>query len=156
MSMSLNCLVWNVRGLNARTRRNVVREFMIQEKASLVCIQETTLAGVLLPAAPPAWSLCSSCCTYLGFMSLLTLVRLAWGCCSHSDGRFRRMLCRQGVSGGCFATEVAFPADALPLRSLTFPADALPPGCSGGCFAAVVVGISGRCCNRTAQLYEIK
>jgi hypothetical protein len=38
-----------------------------------------------------------------------------------------------------------FPADALPLRSLTFPADALPPRCFDGCFAAVVVGISGRC-----------
>lgn len=46
MSMSLNCLVWNVQGLNARTRRNVIREFVIQEKASLVCIQETKLSDV--------------------------------------------------------------------------------------------------------------
>jgi hypothetical protein len=55
------------------------------------------------------------------------------------------MLCRRGVSGGCFAAEVVFPADALSLRSLTFPADALLPRSSGGCFAAEVVGISGRC-----------
>ncbi|KAG0531384.1 hypothetical protein BDA96_04G018800 [Sorghum bicolor] len=73
-------------------------------------------------------------------MFLLTLMLLAGVCCIRSCGRFRWMLCRRGrVSGGCFAAEglsadallprcyVAFPADALPLRSLTFPADALPP-----------------------------
>ena len=63
---------------------------------------------------------------------------------------FRRMLCRRGVSGGCFAAEVTFPAVALLLRSLAFPVDALLPRLpvwldecfavlsSSGCFAVVI------------------
>lgn len=37
------CLVWNVRGLNARWRRDLVRMVVEQEKASLVYLQETKL-----------------------------------------------------------------------------------------------------------------
>lgn len=40
---SENLFVWNVRDLNGRTRRNVVREFTAQERVSLVCLQETKL-----------------------------------------------------------------------------------------------------------------
>ena len=38
-----NCLVWNVRGLNSRARRNVVREMVDQENISLLTLQETKL-----------------------------------------------------------------------------------------------------------------
>ena len=38
-----NIVVWNVRGLNARARRNVVRELVSQEHVSLISLQETKL-----------------------------------------------------------------------------------------------------------------
>ena len=38
-------MVWNVRGLNARARRNVVRELVSQEHVSLISLQETKLDG---------------------------------------------------------------------------------------------------------------
>ena len=38
-----NCLVWNVRGLNSRARRNVVRELVAHENISLFSLQETKL-----------------------------------------------------------------------------------------------------------------
>jgi len=38
-----NFLVWNVRGLNSRARRNVVRELVAQERVSLLALQETKL-----------------------------------------------------------------------------------------------------------------
>lgn len=38
-----NCLVWNVRGLNSRARRDVVRELVAQENISLISLQETKL-----------------------------------------------------------------------------------------------------------------
>ena len=38
-----NCMVWNVRGLNSRARRNVVRELVAQENISLLSLQETKL-----------------------------------------------------------------------------------------------------------------
>jgi len=36
-------MVWNVRGLNSRARRNVVRELVAQENISLLSLQETKL-----------------------------------------------------------------------------------------------------------------
>ena len=36
-------MVWNVRGLNSRARRNVVRELVSQENISLLSLQETKL-----------------------------------------------------------------------------------------------------------------
>lgn len=38
-----NILVWNVRGLNMRARRAVVREFLLQERVSLLCLVETKI-----------------------------------------------------------------------------------------------------------------
>lgn len=38
-----NIVIWNVRGLNARARRNVVRELVAQEHVSLISLQETKL-----------------------------------------------------------------------------------------------------------------
>jgi hypothetical protein len=49
--LSDNCLVWNVRGLNGRERRNVVRDLVSQECASLVCLQETKLSNICNPLA---------------------------------------------------------------------------------------------------------
>jgi len=46
MSSLASCFVWNVRGLNGRARRNVVREFVVQERPTLVCIQETKLSDI--------------------------------------------------------------------------------------------------------------
>lgn len=36
-------LVWNIRGLNARAKRNVVRELVTQERISIITLQETKL-----------------------------------------------------------------------------------------------------------------
>lgn len=44
-----NVLIWNVRGLNMRARRSVVREFMLQERVSVLCLVETKVT-VLSPA----------------------------------------------------------------------------------------------------------
>lgn len=41
--MNENFMVWNVRGLNSRARRNVVRELIAQENLSLFSLQETKL-----------------------------------------------------------------------------------------------------------------
>jgi exonuclease III len=38
--------VWNVCGLNGRARRNVVRDLLAQERATLVCLQETKVSDV--------------------------------------------------------------------------------------------------------------
>jgi hypothetical protein len=46
MSPIDSCLAWNVRGLNARARHNVVREFVVQERPTLICIQETKLSNI--------------------------------------------------------------------------------------------------------------
>lgn len=44
---SSDCLLaWNVRGLNDRARRNVVRELLLNYLPSVVCIQETKLSTV--------------------------------------------------------------------------------------------------------------
>lgn len=43
--------VWNVRGLNGRARRDSVREFVSQEHASIVCLQETKLQVVSVAIA---------------------------------------------------------------------------------------------------------
>lgn len=34
-------LVWNARGLNSRARRTAVRDIIVQERVSVVCLQET-------------------------------------------------------------------------------------------------------------------
>ena len=41
-----SCFVWNVRGLNERARRNVVKEFVLLLKPTIVCIQETKLSSI--------------------------------------------------------------------------------------------------------------
>jgi hypothetical protein len=47
--LGTNLLVWNVRGVNSRARRDVVREFMSQEHASIACLVETKV-DVMPPA----------------------------------------------------------------------------------------------------------
>ena len=45
--MSTNhLLVWNAHGLNNRARRNVVRDVAEQQRASIVCLQETKVANL--------------------------------------------------------------------------------------------------------------
>lgn len=39
------CFVWNVRGLNAQARRNTVKEFLLQHRPSIVCLQETKISN---------------------------------------------------------------------------------------------------------------
>ena len=46
MSTNQSCFVWNVRGLNDCARRSVVREFLLQHRASVVCLQETKLSQI--------------------------------------------------------------------------------------------------------------
>ena len=43
---SKNVIVWNVRGLNARARRNSAREFVVQDRVPLLCLQETKMVDV--------------------------------------------------------------------------------------------------------------
>jgi exonuclease III len=40
---SENILVWNIRGLNARSQLDIVRKLVVAERPSIVCIQETKL-----------------------------------------------------------------------------------------------------------------
>jgi hypothetical protein len=47
-------VVWNVRGLNSKARRQVVKEIVLRERASIICLQETKMAvikGVVLHPA---------------------------------------------------------------------------------------------------------
>nr|TKW27134.1 hypothetical protein SEVIR_3G238700v2 [Setaria viridis] len=44
---NINVLVWNVRGLNARSRRDSLRMLVADSTASIVCIQETKLSVIL-------------------------------------------------------------------------------------------------------------
>jgi len=46
MLTNSSCFVWNVRGLNERARRNVVKEFVLLLKPTIVCIQETKLSSI--------------------------------------------------------------------------------------------------------------
>jgi len=41
-----NLLIWNVRGLGARARRNVVFQVVSLERVSLLCLQETKLSCI--------------------------------------------------------------------------------------------------------------
>lgn len=41
-----NCLIWNVRGLNARAHRDMVRTVVDQENVSLLCLQQTKLSVI--------------------------------------------------------------------------------------------------------------
>lgn len=43
---NINMLVWNVRGLNARSRREALRSLVSDSRASIVCIQETKLSAI--------------------------------------------------------------------------------------------------------------
>jgi hypothetical protein len=44
LSMGLeNILIWNVRGLNARSHRDALKELVVAEKPSLVCLEETKM-----------------------------------------------------------------------------------------------------------------
>lgn len=46
MLSNTKCLVWNVRGLNDRAWRNVVRTLIQTHQPSLVCLQETKLSNI--------------------------------------------------------------------------------------------------------------
>jgi exonuclease III len=37
-------LIWNARGLNSCARRSVVRDIVMQQRASIVCLQESKVA----------------------------------------------------------------------------------------------------------------
>lgn len=45
-----NILVWNVRGLNRPQKQKEVRDFLLQQKAGLVCLLETKLKPVNVPS----------------------------------------------------------------------------------------------------------
>lgn len=46
-----NIFIWNVRGLNMCARRDVVREFLLQEHVMVACLVETKLDVLLPPLA---------------------------------------------------------------------------------------------------------
>jgi exonuclease III len=39
-------LVWNARGLNSRARRTAVKDVIVLEQVSVVCLQETKVAAI--------------------------------------------------------------------------------------------------------------
>jgi exonuclease III len=41
--MQDNILVWNVRGLDSRSHRDMVRSLIASERSSLICLQETKM-----------------------------------------------------------------------------------------------------------------
>ena len=43
-----NIFIWNVRGLNSQAHRDVVREFLLQERASVACLVETKIDVLLV------------------------------------------------------------------------------------------------------------
>lgn len=47
--LGTNVFIWNVRGLNSWARRDVVREFLVQECVSVVCLVETKIDRGLVP-----------------------------------------------------------------------------------------------------------
>lgn len=46
MSLTPSCFVWKVHGLNGCACRNVVREFLVQQRTTVVCLQETKLSVI--------------------------------------------------------------------------------------------------------------
>lgn len=46
-----NIFIWNVRGLNLRACRDVVRKFVLQERASVICLVETKIDVLSLSMA---------------------------------------------------------------------------------------------------------
>lgn len=44
-----NIFIWNVRGLNTRALRDVVQEFLLQERVTVACLVETKLDVLLSP-----------------------------------------------------------------------------------------------------------
>ena len=41
-----NFLIWNVRGLNSRARRDNVKTLVLDIKPSLICLQETKMSNI--------------------------------------------------------------------------------------------------------------
>jgi len=75
-------LVWNVRGLNKRDRRNSIRDVVISSNADIICLQETKVANM---SQHLLLSVCGS--AYDNFITLLANgtrggVLIAWKGCS--------------------------------------------------------------------------
>lgn len=75
--MSDNIIIWNVRGLKGKARRDSIREFILQEHASLVCLQETKLHVVSNRAANELLGLMFDY-VYLPSSGLARGILLAW------------------------------------------------------------------------------
>lgn len=48
---SNHILVWNARGLNSRARRSVVREFVVSQRISVLCLQESKVQNLSVTMA---------------------------------------------------------------------------------------------------------
>jgi exonuclease III len=73
-----NIMIWNVHGLNARARRNSVREFVMQKRVFILCLQETKM-DVVTPSLVnemqgPLFDYC-----FLPSVGLSGGIILAWG-----------------------------------------------------------------------------
>jgi hypothetical protein len=144
MSPIDSCLAWNVRGLNARARRNVVREFVVQERPTLVCILETKLEPTLACILETKFS---NICNALAFPDPL-LPAAAWRLCRTPACTI--VLGRVGVIGPRAPSALASGQaagrppllPAAPWRLCPTPACAIL-GCVGVRF--VVVGYCSEC-----------
>jgi exonuclease III len=105
MSDNFCCFVWNVRGLNERARRFVVREFVMLHKPSVVCVQETKISALCNTLANeilgPAFDYVVLSAAGSAGGILLAWGRLAWAASYVQLGRFSisAKLSRVGSAG---------------------------------------------------------
>ena len=54
--MNLKILSWNVRGLNDRRKRSIVKNLLCDWKCDVICLQETKLTGMDRQMVGNVWS----------------------------------------------------------------------------------------------------
>ena len=63
--MNLKILSWNVRGLNDRRKRSIVKNLLRDWKCDVICLQETKLTGMDRQMVGNLWS-----CPFVDWVSL--------------------------------------------------------------------------------------
>lgn len=53
--MQIKLVSWNVRGLNCRAKRRLVKSMVVSWNADIMCIQETKLEGDLTEVVKQLW-----------------------------------------------------------------------------------------------------
>ena len=63
--MNLKILSWNVRGLNDRRKRSIVKNLLRDRKCDVICLQETKLTGMDRQMVGNVWS-----CPFVDWVAL--------------------------------------------------------------------------------------